>query len=39
MTATTPDALATGTQAPWRRWLRRHGWTVGVWLLLLVLVA
>ncbi len=39
MTTTTPDALATGTQAAWRRWVRRHGWTVGVWLLLLVLVA
>lgn len=22
----------------WRRWLRRHGWTAGVWLLLLVLI-
>ena len=22
----------------WRRWLRRHGWTVGAWALLLVLV-
>ena len=39
MTATTPDALATGTQAAWRRWLRRHGWTFGVWILLVVLVA
>jgi ribose transport system permease protein len=39
MTATTPDALATGTQAAWRRWLRRHGWTFGVWILLAVLLA
>ena len=39
MTATTPDALVTATQSPLRRWLRRHGWTFGVWLLLLVLIA
>ena len=39
MTAATPDALAAGTQPGWRRWLRRHGWTVGVWLLLVVLIA
>ncbi len=39
MTATTPDALVTGTQASWKRVLRRHGWTFGVWLLLLALVA
>jgi ribose transport system permease protein len=39
VTATTSDALATATQAAWRRWLRRHGWTFGVWLLLLILVA
>ena len=39
MTATTPDALATGTQAAWRRWLRRHGWTFGVWILLVALIA
>jgi ribose transport system permease protein len=26
-----------GTQA-WRRWIQRHGWTVGIWLLLFVLV-
>jgi len=38
MTAT-PQALVTATQAGWRRWLRRHGWTFGVWLLLLVLLA
>ena len=39
MTATTPSALAGGAQAPWRRWLRRHGWTVGVWILFLALIA
>lgn len=22
----------------WRRWVQRHGWTVGIWLLLLILV-
>ena len=22
----------------WRRWVQRHGWTVGIWLILLVLV-
>jgi ribose transport system permease protein len=39
MTALSQDALVTARQAPWRRWLRRHGWTVGVWLLFLLLVA
>lgn len=39
MTTTTPDALVTATQAPWRRALRRHGWTYGVWILFLALVA
>ena len=38
MTAATPGVLAGGTQPSWQRWLRRHGWTVGVWLLLLVLI-
>lgn len=38
MTATTPEAIRTGTRSPWRRWLGRHGWTVGVWLLLAVLL-
>ena len=33
------SALVTGTQAAWRRWLRRHGWTFGVWMLFLGLVA
>jgi len=39
MTAVSQRALVTGTQAVWRRWLRRHGWTFGVWLLFLGLVA
>ena len=39
MTAIGHDALVTGTQAAWRRWMRRHGWTFGVWLLFLGLVA
>lgn len=39
MTVAATDALVTGSQSPVRRWLRRHGWTYGVWLLLLVLVA
>ncbi|MDJ0954473.1 MAG: ABC transporter permease [Acidimicrobiia bacterium] len=39
MTSLAPDALAAGTQAAWRRWLRRHGWTVGVWILLFGLIA
>lgn len=38
MSAVAQDALVTGTQAPWRRWLRSHGWTFGVWLLFLGLV-
>ena len=35
MTATTPDTISTGATPTWQRWLRRHGWTTGVWLLLL----
>ena len=31
--------VASGATPTWQRWLRRHGWTVGVWLLLVVLVA
>jgi ribose transport system permease protein len=38
VTTTTPIGLA-GSPPAWRRWLRQHGWTVGVWLLLLILVA
>ncbi len=39
MTATTPTAIAAGAQRPWQRWLRRHGWTAGIWLLFLTLIA
>lgn len=39
MTATTHESRSTAAQAGWRRWLRRHGWTVGVWLLFIALVA
>jgi ribose transport system permease protein len=35
---TAPDALATGTQPAWQRWLRRHGWNAGVWILLAALI-
>ncbi len=39
MTATTsPPAVATRSVL-WRRRIQRHGWTVGIWLLLVVLVA
>jgi len=38
MTATTPEAIRVGATPGWRRWLRRHGWTAGVWLLLVVLL-
>ena len=37
--STISDALVLRAQSPVRRWLRRHGWTYGVWILLLVLVA
>ena len=36
MSATTPELLAPGSAPAWRRWARHHGWTVGVWLLLIV---
>lgn len=38
MTTTTPNADTGSQTLMWRRWVQRHGWTVGVWLLLLVLV-
>lgn len=38
MSSTMAEILVSGTQPKWRRWLRRHGWTVGVWLLFLGLV-
>ena len=39
MTATTPTTNGAGRQLMWRRRVQRHGWTVGVWVLLVVLVA
>ncbi|HSF84884.1 MAG TPA: ABC transporter permease [Acidimicrobiia bacterium] len=39
MTATTPSAIAAGSRRPWRRWVRRHGWTTGIWILFLALIA
>ena len=39
MTTRTADMIAAGSTPSWQRWLRRHGWTVGVWLLLVVLVS
>ncbi len=32
------DLLVSGSQVAWQRWLRRHGWTVGVWILFFGLV-
>ena len=39
MTTTTPKARVPASTQSWRRWLQRHGWTVGVWLGLFALVA
>lgn len=33
------SAVATQTTSGWRQTMRRHGWTIGVWLLLVALVA
>ena len=38
MTSTT-DTLLIETSTGWRRWVSRHGWTWGVWILFLVLIA
>ena len=38
MTTSYPEAIAAGKAPSWRRWLSHHGWTMGVWLLLLVLI-
>ena len=37
MTAVAPTQADTRSVL-WRRWIQRHGWTVGIWLLLVVLV-
>ena len=39
MTATTQAVERNDRTLLWRRWVSRHGWTVGIWLLLVVLVA
>lgn len=39
MTATTPEAITSGATPTWQRWLRRHGWTTAVWILLFAMVA
>ena len=39
MTTATTSNEVSGRSLMWRRWLQRHGWTVGIWILLLVLVA
>jgi ribose transport system permease protein len=39
VTATTQLADRRSKTQAWQRWVQRHGWTVGIWLLLFVLVA
>jgi ribose transport system permease protein len=39
MTAAAPTVESREGTRAWRRWIQRHGWTVGIWLLLFVLVA
>lgn len=39
MTAANPTVeVAPPSERSWRRWVQRHGWTVGIWVLLIVLV-
>lgn len=38
MTATAPTMEQRLRAPAWRRWIQRHGWTVGIWVLLLILV-
>lgn len=39
MTLATPTIEATASSSgSWRRWAQRHGWTVGIWILLVILV-
>lgn len=38
MTTSTAPASTPSQSLMWRRWIQRHGWTVGIWILLLVLV-
>jgi ribose transport system permease protein len=39
MTASTAETISAAAPSAWQRWLRRHGWTTGVWLLLFALIA
>lgn len=39
MTSATPNDLVSGRSSSLRRWTQRHGWTLGVWILLGLLVA
>lgn len=39
MTSATPNDLVAGGSSSLRRWTQRHGWTLGIWILLLLLVA
>ena len=39
MTATTPATITSSATPSWQRWLRRHGWTTGVWILLFAMIA
>lgn len=39
MTATTSAVEPDTSTAPLRRWIQRHGWTVGVWVVLFMLIA
>ena len=38
MTATAPRVEGRNRPLAWRRWVQRHGWTVGIWVLLAILV-
>ena len=38
MTTTTSPPQTVTRSVLWRRWIQRHGWTVGIWVLLVVLV-
>ena len=38
MTASAPTLDSQSTPSVWRRWLLRHGWTAGVWIVLFALV-
>ena len=37
MTATAPPQEQTNGTSSVRRWIQRHGWTVGIWIVLAIL--